>query len=150
LAGMAAGAAALGAGALLAGAARPRPDVETAGGAAIAGPDTTHHHPHVSPAEPKTAVEGANPPPPYVALPEEQPSADFAGFAPLAVDASTVAHDATDAHPHAPHAGLVADVEANPTHPVYVDLPPETYVPPIVAAPAGESGEGALGVAGIA
>ncbi len=59
------------------------------------------------------------------------------------VDASTTARDATDAHPHAPHAGLVADVEANPTQPVYVNLPDETYVPPIV--PVTDAGVAAAG-----
>lgn len=152
LAGLAAGAAAMGAGALLA-------DAAGATDAAAAGPDVTDHHAYVPEAQPIADVEGAGAAPQYVALPDEQPMAlatpaatpaslvdavapagaaaeaaaeDAAGYAPLAVDASTTGHDATDAHPHAPHAGLVGDVEVNPAQPVYIDLPPETYVPPVV------------------
>ncbi|MGE5335247.1 MAG: TM2 domain-containing protein [Nitrososphaerota archaeon] len=156
LAGLAAGAAALGAGALLAEAA----GAADAGAAGAAGPDVTDHHAYVPEARPIADVEGAGAAPQYVALPDEQPMAMTApaaaspaspdipvaaaaaedvgaGYAPLAVDASTTGHDATDAHPHAPHPGLVGDVDVNPAQPVYIDLPPEdlppeTYVPPAV------------------
>ena len=99
--------------------------------------DVTDHHAYVPPAEAIADVEGAGAAPHYVTLPDDQPAtaaamAGAAAIAPLAVDASTTTRDATDAHPHAPHAGLVADVEANPTQAVYVNLPDETYVPPIV------------------
>jgi TM2 domain len=112
--------------------------------------DATDRHTDVPPTEPIADVEGAGAAPQYVSLPEGQPAAEAAGFAPLAVDASTTARDATDAHPHAPHVGLVADVEANPSQPVYVDLPDESYVPPIVPvtdadALAGLAGAGAVG-----
>jgi hypothetical protein len=94
--------------------------------------DMTDHHAHVAATEPIADVEGAGATPQYVALPDDQPETIAVDSASLAVDASTAARDATDAHPHAPHAGLVADVEANPTQPVYVNLPDESYVPPIV------------------
>jgi len=97
--------------------------------------DVTDHHAYVPPTEAIADVEGAGATPQYVTLPDDQPvatAAAAADVAPLAVDASTTMRDATDAHPHAPHAGLVADVEANPTQAVYVNLPDETYVPPIV------------------
>ncbi|HEU4782684.1 MAG TPA: NINE protein [Ktedonobacterales bacterium] len=97
--------------------------------------DVTDHHAYIPPTEAIADVEGAGATPHYVTLPDDQPSATAtaaAAITPLAVDASTTARDATDAHPHAPHAGLVADVEANPTQAVYVNLPDETYVPPIV------------------
>jgi TM2 domain-containing membrane protein YozV len=100
--------------------------------------DVTDHHAYSPPTEAIADVEGAGATPHYVTLPDDQPTAATAAaaeataIAPLAVDASTTARDATDAHPHAPHAGLVADVEANPTQAVYVNLPDETYVPPIV------------------
>ena len=99
--------------------------------------DVTDHHAYIPPTEAIADVEGAGAAPHYVTLPDDQSAAaaamaGAAAIAPLAVDASTTARDATDAHPHAPHAGLVADVEANPTQAVYVNLPDETYVPPIV------------------
>ncbi|HEX5440971.1 MAG TPA: hypothetical protein VFW76_08810, partial [Ktedonobacterales bacterium] len=100
--------------------------------------DVTDHHAYVPPTEAIADVEGAGATPHYVTLPDDQSAAgatataEAAAIAPLAVDASTTARDATDAHPHAPHAGLVADVEANPAQAVYVNLPDETYVPPIV------------------
>lgn len=144
LAGIAAGAAAVGAGALIAGAASE----SEASAAGIVGPDVTDHHAIIPQAHPIADVEGAGAAPQYVTLPEDQPAAEAtaagevaAAGAPLAVDALTTAHDATDAHPYDPQAGLVADVEANPSQPVYVDLPSETYVPPVVSsAPAGEAG----------
>ncbi|HEY1389380.1 MAG TPA: TM2 domain-containing protein [Ktedonobacterales bacterium] len=98
--------------------------------------DVTDHHAYVPPTEAIADVEGAGATPHYVTLPDDQSAtaeaAAAAAIAPLAVDASTTARDATDAHPHAPHAELVADVEANPAQAVYVNLPDETYVPPIV------------------
>ncbi|HEY7342505.1 MAG TPA: TM2 domain-containing protein [Ktedonobacterales bacterium] len=111
--------------------------------------DVTDHHAYVPPTEAIADVEGVGATPHYVTLPDDQPVAAAADVAPLAVDASTTARDATDAHPHAPHAGLVADVEANPTQAVYVNLPDETtYVPPIVpvtdAAVAAGAGAGYL------
>jgi TM2 domain-containing protein len=149
LAGIAAGAAAVGAGALIAGAAS-EPEAPAAG---IVGPDVTDHHAAIPQAHPIADVEGAGAAPQYVTLPEDQPAVEAtvaAAGAPLAVDALTAAHDATDAHPYDPQAGLVADVEANPTQPVYVDLPGETYVPPVVpSAPAGNAGE-AGAIAGLA
>lgn len=57
--------------------------------------------------------------------PDEQQTGTIAGFAPLAVDASSTMRDTTDAHPHVHHSGMVADTEVNPTHPVYVNLPDE-------------------------
>ena len=137
LAGMAAGAAALGAGALLR-------DTAAAGSAA---PDVTDHHAYIPRTPPIADVEGAGATPHYVTLPDEQPAivpttATFAGEAPLAVDAATTARDATDAHPDAPGAGPVADVEANSSQPVYVDLPAETYVPPVVPAAGAGTGAG--------
>lgn len=130
LAGLAAGAAAFGAGALLA-------DAGNAGesGAAPSGPDVTDHHAFVPPAAAIADVEGEGATPHYVTLPDEQLTAASVGDAPLAVDASTIAHDATDVHPDAQPVGPVADVEANPSQPVYVnlaDLPAGAYVPPIV------------------
>jgi TM2 domain-containing membrane protein YozV len=94
--------------------------------------DVTDRPAYVPPTEAIADVEGAGAIPHYVTLPDDQPAAAEAAIAPLAVDASTTSRDTTDAHPHAPHAGLVADVEANPTQAVYVNLPDETYVPPIV------------------
>lgn len=145
LAGLAAGAAAFGAGALLA-------DAGNAGesGAAPSGPDVTDHHAFVPPAAPIADVEGEGATPHYVTLPDEQPTAASAGDAPLAVDASTIAHDATDVHPDAQPVGPVADVEANPSQPVYVnlaDLPAGAYVPPIVPiTDAGGAGAASGGV----
>src|SRR6185437_7441670 len=111
------------------------------------GMDVTDRPAYVPPTEAIADVEGAGATPHYVTLPDDQPAAAAtaaADIAPLAVDASTSARDATDAHPHAPHAGLVADVEANPTQAVYVNLPDETYVPPIVpVTDAGVAGAGA-------
>ena len=137
LAGLAAGAAALGAGALLR-------DTAAAGSA---GPDVTDHHAYIPRTPPIADVEGEGATPHYVTLPDEQPTivpttAAFAGETPLAVDATTTARDATDAHPDAPGAGPVADVEANPSQPVYVDLPAETYVPPVVPAAGAGTGAG--------
>jgi TM2 domain-containing membrane protein YozV len=106
--------AALGAGALLAGAAH---DGE--------------------PADSANATDGTDA---ATVSPDEQPTGDIAGFAPLAVDASTTLRDTTDAHPHVHHSGLVADTEVNPTHPVYVSLPDEG-----AAAEAGMGGDAALG-----
>jgi TM2 domain-containing membrane protein YozV len=99
--------------------------------------DVTDHHAYIPPTEAIADMEGAGAAPHYVTLPDDQPAAtaamaEVAAVAPLAVDASTTTRDATDAHPHAPHSGLVADVEANPAQAVYVNLPDETYVPPIV------------------
>ena len=148
LAGIAAGAAAAGAGALIAGAASG--EQEPAAG--IVGPDVTDHHAYVPEAHPIADVEGAGAAPQYVTLPETQPAAEAAEVAgaPLAVNAMTTAHDTTDDHPYDPQAGLVADVEANPTQPVYVDLPGEAYVPPVVpSAPASAAGE-AGAIAGMA
>lgn len=68
-----------------------------------------------------------------------------AGDSPLVVDASTTQRDMTDAHPYAQHGGLIADVEANPTQPVYVELPPESE------AAGGEAARfGLMGAAGAA
>ena len=146
LAGLAAGAAAMGAGALLA-----RTESETA--AAPSGPDATDHHAFVPSLAPIADVEGEGATPHYVTLPDDQPhgqpAAAPADGAPLAVDASTITRDATDAHPEAPPASPIADVEANPSQPVYVDLSGENYVPPIVpVTDAGAAGVAAAGLAG--
>jgi hypothetical protein len=122
---------------------------------AAAGPDVTDHHAFIPQAHPIADVEGAGARPHYVTLPDEQAPAGVqagdVGIAPSAVDA--MAHDATDAHPQASGAEPVADVEGNSGQPVYVDLPGETYVPPVVpsaatddaGALAGLAGAGALG-----
>lgn len=114
-------------------------------GALVAGADMTDQHTNVADAQPIADVEGAGAAPHYVTLPDEQPAVEAgavaAGAAPLAMDAPTAMHDATDVHAYVPDAGPVADVEANPTQPVYVDLPGEVYVPPVVPqAAAGETG----------
>jgi len=127
LAGLAAGAAAIGAGALLAGNAGES-------GAAPSGPDATDHHAFVPPAAPIADVEGEGATPHYVTLPDEQPGA-------TAISA--------DVHPDAQPVGPVADVEASPSQPVYVDLadlPTGAYVPPIVPiTDAGAAGAGLVG-----
>ena len=133
----------MGAGALLAGA-----GTEAEAAAAPSGPDVTDHHAFVPTLAPIADVEGEGATPHYVTLPDDQPHGSPATApmesAPLAVDASTIARDATDAHPDAQPAGPVADVAANPSQPVYVDLPGETFVPPVVPV----TGAGAAGVAG--
>lgn len=136
---------ALGAGALLADVS----DEPTANVAGVAGPDNTDHHAYVRDVQPIADVEGTGAAPQYVTLPEEQPTMEVAGFAPLAVDASTTARDATDSHPQVHHTGLVADMDVNPGQPVYVDLPGETYSPPAAPQVPADAADTLVGPAGI-
>lgn len=116
---------------------------------AVSGPDVTDHHAYIPQAHPIADVEGVGATPLYVTLPEGQSAAALAGVAPFALDATTTAHDATDSHPEAPHGGLVGDVEGNAGELAYVNLPPESYVPPLVpVTDAGVTGLAGAGGAG--
>jgi TM2 domain len=112
-------------------------------------PDVTDKHAAIRSAQPIADVEGAGAAPQYVTLPDGDTAGAATAAAPLAVDAASTEHDLTDTHPYEPQSGPVADVEVNPAHPVYVDLPGETYVPPVVSQPSAPSAD-AADAAGIA
>lgn len=113
-------------------------DAAVAVGAEQSGPDVTDRYAYIPQVNPIADVEGTGATPQYVALPEEsteQPEAmpDPTSEAPLVVDASTAERDATDTHPPSSLAEPVADVDdVNLAQPVYIDLPAEVYVPPVV------------------
>ncbi|HEU5347463.1 MAG TPA: NINE protein [Ktedonobacterales bacterium] len=107
-------------------------------GAEHSGPDVTDHYAYIPHVNPIADVEGTGAAPQYVALPEEsteqlEAMPDPTSEAPLVVDASTAERDATDTHPPSPLAEPVADVgDVNLAQPVYIELPAEVYVPPVV------------------